>query len=73
MQGPGFELNSTCHVRVCMLQPKILNAICIESRKNGADEPICRAGIEMQTEGMDLWTLQGKERVGQIETVALTY
>ena len=27
----------------------------MESRKNGTDEPICRAGIETQTQGMDLW------------------
>ena len=42
-------------------------------QKNGANEPICRAGIETQTQRMDLWTQQGKERVGQIERVALTY
>ena len=27
-----------------------------EIQKNGTDEPICRAGIEMQMEGTDLWT-----------------
>ena len=32
-----------------------------------------RGGIETQTQRMDLWTQQGKERVGQIERVALTY
>ena len=30
------ELDSTCHIRVYMLQPKILNAIRIESRKKMA-------------------------------------
>ena len=27
--------------------------------QSGSDEPICRAGIEMQTEGTDLWTVRG--------------
>ena len=31
--------------------------------KNGTDEPICKAGIEMQTQTMDLWT-QGGEGEG---------
>ena len=36
----------------------------MESRKkNGTDEPICRARIEMQTQRMDLWTHRGKEKV----------
>ena len=35
------------------------------SRKNGTDEPICRAGIETQTQRMGLWTQQGKGRVGE--------
>ena len=38
---------------------------------NGIDEPICREGMETQT--MDLWTYQGKERVGRMEKVASTY
>ena len=29
--------------------------------KNCIDEPICREGEETQTEGMELWTQQGKE------------
>jgi len=33
-------------------------------KKNGTDEPICRAGIETQMQRVDLWTRQGKERVG---------
>ena len=33
----------------------------MESRKNGTDEPICRAGIETQTERKDVWTLCGGE------------
>ena len=28
------------------------------------DEPISGAGVEMQTERMDMWTQSGKERVG---------
>ena len=31
---------------------------------NGTDEPICRAGIEMQTQRTDLWAQWGKKRVG---------
>ena len=37
------------------------------------DEPVCRAGREMQTYRMDFWTQNGKERVGQIESIVLTY
>ena len=44
----------------------------MESRKNGTDESI-QAGIETQMQRTDLWTQGGKERVGQIERVALTY
>ena len=29
-----------------------------------SDEPICSAGIEMQTQRIDLWAQWGKERVG---------
>ena len=43
------------------------------SRKNGTDEPICRAGIETQTQRMGLWTQQGKGRVGEIQRVALKH
>ena len=43
----------------------------MESRKNGTDEPICRTGIETQIQRTDLWSQQGKERVGQIERAAL--
>ena len=28
-------------------------------QKNGTDEPICRSGIEMQTQRTDLWTQRG--------------
>ena len=31
----------------------------MESRKNGTDELICRAGIETQTERMVAWTWKG--------------
>ena len=45
----------------------------MESRKkNSTDEPIYREEMEMQTQKMDL-TQQGKDRVGPIEKVALTY
>ena len=36
----------------------------MESRKNGTDEAICRAGIEMQMSRMDLRTQRGKGRMG---------
>ena len=39
-------------------------------QKNGTDEPLCMAGIEMQMYRMNFWTQQGKERVGRIEKVA---
>ena len=44
-----------------------------QKEENTYDEPICRAGIEMQTQRTDLWAQQGKERRGQIEIVALEY
>ena len=44
-----------------------------ESQKNGTDDPICRTGIETQTQRPDVWTQQGKERVGHIERVALKH
>ena len=34
----------------------------MESRKNGTDEPICRAGLEIQMYRTDLWTKQEEER-----------
>ena len=40
----------------------------MEARKNGMDEPVCRARTEMLMERMDLWTQWGKERVGQVES-----
>ena len=43
-----------------------------EIQKNGTDQPICRAGTEMQTQRMDLWPQQGKGRVGPVEREALT-
>lgn len=42
-----------------------------ESKKNGNDEGICREGIE--TQRVDMWTQLGKERVGRVGRVALTY
>ena len=40
---------------------------------NGTDESVCRAVIELQTERTDVCTHMGKERVGRIGRVALTY
>ena len=28
----------------------------METRKDGTDEPLCRAGIETQTQGTNVWT-----------------
>ena len=42
-------------------------------QKDGTDESICRAAMEMQTQRTDMWTRWGKEREGQIETVALKH
>ena len=36
----------------------------MESGKMGPDEPVCRAGIEMQTERRDRWAQWVKEKVG---------
>ena len=40
---------------------------------NGTDESVCRAVTELQTERTDVCTHMGKERVGKIGRVALTY
>ena len=37
----------------------ILTHIC-GIQKNGTDEPICRAGIEMQMQRTDMWTRRGR-------------
>ena len=42
------EKNKYCILNICGIQ------------KNGTDEPICRAGIETQTQKMDVWTQEGK-------------
>ena len=39
-------------------------------QKDGTDEPICRARMEIPTQRTDLWTWKGEERVGQVERVA---
>ena len=36
----------------------------MESRIKGTDEPIFTEGMETKMERMDLWTQQGKVRVG---------
>ena len=41
----------------------ILMHIC-GIQKNGTGEPIYKARLEMQKQGMDLWAQQGTERVG---------
>ena len=38
--------------------------------KDSTDEPMCRTAMEMQSQRIDLWTPQGKERVGQTQRVA---
>ena len=45
----------------------------MECRKNGADEPICRAGIEMQARSTDLGKQQGKEKAGLLERAVLKH
>ena len=42
-------------------------------QKNGIDEPICRDGMEMKMQRMDLQTQWEKEIVVQMEKVASTY
>ena len=50
---------------------RILTYIC-GIQKNGPDEPINRAGIETQTQRMDMQTQRGKGMVGQIGRLRLT-
>ena len=38
------------------------------TQKNGTDEPVCRAEIEIQTQSPDLWTQQGRDRLGRAES-----
>ena len=38
--------------------------------EDGTDKPIHRAGIETHILRTDLWTQQGKEKVGRIERAA---
>ena len=45
----------------------------MESRKNSTDEPVYREEMEMQIQRMVWLKQQGKEKVRQIEKVALTY
>ena len=52
------------------------NKYCIlvhiyEIQKNGTNKPICRSGIETQTQRTDLWTQWEQKRVGQIEREGL--
>ena len=42
-------------------------------QKNYTDKAISRDRMDTKLQRMDLWTQQGKERVGWIEKVALTY
>ena len=41
--------------------------------KNDIDEPICREGMETQIQRTDLWTQQGKQRVGVGESSIVIY
>ena len=45
----------------------------MECRKNGTDEPICRAGLEMQAWSTDLGKQQEKEKVGWLERAVLKH
>ena len=45
--------------------------VLVWNLEKGTDEPI--AGQEMQMQRTDLWAQQAKEKVGQIERVALIY
>ena len=64
---PGFSIHG-------MFQARVLEWVAIAfSEKNATDEHICRAAVEKLTWGTDLWTQQGKEKVGRLERVALTY
>ena len=42
-------------------------------QKNGIDELTRREGMETQIQRMELWTHQGKERVGGMEKVTSIY
>ena len=46
-------------------------------QKDGTDEPMCRAAMEMKTDRTSLWAwwgaVSGKERVGQMESSMNTY
>ena len=78
----GFEL---AEQRQTNLEPIVQNEVSQKERnkycilmciygiqKNGTDEPVCRAGIETQTQRTDLWAQQEK-RVEQTKRVTLTY
>ena len=41
--------------------------------KNGIDEPICKEGMEVQIQTMNLRTQWGKEKVGRMEKGASMY
>ena len=60
------------HITGHSLRP-LQNISAVDFKENNTEEPICRAGIKTQTSRMHLWTKRGKERVGQIERVALMY
>ena len=42
-------------------------------QKNGTVEPVCRAGVEIQTQGTDMWTQCRKGKGKLTGRVALTY
>ena len=45
----------------------------IQKNINSPDEPTYREEMEMQMQRMDRETQCGKERVGQVDKIALTY
>ena len=60
------------HPETFVKNAETLTHICGICKKD-TDEPICRAGMETQTQRTDLWTQWVKRKVGRIERLALTY
>ena len=75
-----FTTSATWEVRCMNLKSVIQNKVSQKEKntfiwnlENGTDQPICMAGIKTQMYRKDLWTQQGKEKVGQIERIALKH
>ena len=50
-----------------------INTYIYGSWKDGTDDPICRAAVEMLTRRTDLWAQRRKEREGLIERARLKH